>query len=67
LTGVDVGSVAVADYDNDGLLDILLTGYDGNSNFLFTTLAKHRQWFYEHRTVLASSRSVVSGLGRLRQ
>ena len=32
LTGVYVGSVAWGDYDNDGDLDILLTGYDSNEN-----------------------------------
>jgi FG-GAP-like repeat len=30
LPGVDTGSVAWADYDNDGRLDILLTGYSSN-------------------------------------
>ncbi|MFA4907850.1 MAG: FG-GAP-like repeat-containing protein [archaeon] len=30
LTGVDHSSVAWGDYDNDGDLDILLTGYNGN-------------------------------------
>ncbi|MFA4907281.1 MAG: FG-GAP-like repeat-containing protein, partial [archaeon] len=32
LTGVDYSSVAWGDYDNDGDLDILLTGRDSNSN-----------------------------------
>jgi len=32
LTGVYHGSVAWGDYDNDGDLDVLLTGYDGGGN-----------------------------------
>jgi hypothetical protein len=34
LIGVDHGSAAWGDYDNDGDLDILLTGYDINSNYI---------------------------------
>jgi hypothetical protein len=34
LTGVEMGSVAWGDYDNDGNLDILLTGYAGPSNYI---------------------------------
>jgi len=32
LTGVNIGSVAWGDYDNDGDLDILLTGYTGSGD-----------------------------------
>ncbi|MCX6327499.1 MAG: FG-GAP-like repeat-containing protein, partial [Bacteroidia bacterium] len=34
LTGVYASSVAWGDYDNDGDLDVLLTGYDGSGNIL---------------------------------
>jgi predicted nucleotidyltransferase len=34
LTGVEYGSVAWGDYDNDGDLDILLTGRNSNSNYI---------------------------------
>jgi hypothetical protein len=29
LTGVDLGTIAIDDYDNDGYLDVLLTGFTG--------------------------------------
>ena len=34
LTGVTESSVAVADFDNDGKLDIAISGMDANSNFI---------------------------------
>ena len=68
LPGVYFGSVAWGDYDNDGRLDFLLTGYPwGNSHF--PTVAEYGERVHERdgqrRARSAGSYLVLRGVGRL--